>query len=336
METSRHCALPGLSARQYARNSLHADSAIWLEKNCYIDVSIELLHAIGLEPRAMLPFTLAVDFVGDQWTFFKPSHDELYALYGVDVQELTVWKPLLEHAREHLSAGRLISTEADAFWLPDTAGTDYRHKHTKTSIVLNDLDEGGRRLGYFHNAGYFELEGEDFDRTFRIGEPADPAFMPLYAELVLFDRAVHRPPQELRELSRQLLFKHLGRRPTSNPIERFARRFETELPELREKGIDHYHAWAFASTRQLGAAFELAAEHLAWLDSQSRPLQSAAQSLMSVASNCKVLLLKSARLMMNAKPFADAALFKTMQDDWQRAMSALEALHSGECAAPLR
>lgn len=74
----------------------------------------------------MLPFTLAVDFEGDQWTFFKPSLEELRDLYGIDVQELTIWRPLIEHAVEQLSAGKFISTEADAFWLPDTAGTDYR------------------------------------------------------------------------------------------------------------------------------------------------------------------------------------------------------------------
>jgi len=57
-----------------------------------------------LEPRAILPFTVAIDFEGDQWTFFKPPHDELRELYGLDVQEMNVWRPLLEHALEHLGA----------------------------------------------------------------------------------------------------------------------------------------------------------------------------------------------------------------------------------------
>jgi hypothetical protein len=46
------------------------------------DVWIELLHAMDLEPHAMLAFTLAVDFEGDQWTFFKPTPGDLWALYG--------------------------------------------------------------------------------------------------------------------------------------------------------------------------------------------------------------------------------------------------------------
>ena len=161
----------------------------------------------------MLPFVLAIDFEGDQWTFFKPSHDEVRELYGLDVQELNVWRPLVEHAVEHLAAGKLVSTEADAFWLPDTPGTDYRRQHTKTTIVINDLDVGRPALGYFHNAGYFALEGEDFERTFRLGAPPDPTFLPLFAEMVRIDRVVRRAPGELRAMSRDLLCTHLGGAP---------------------------------------------------------------------------------------------------------------------------
>src|SRR5581483_3831972 len=177
-------AIKGLDASTYTRDVLHAESCAWVEKNCYVDIWIEVVHALGLETRAMLPFVAAIDFEGDQWTFFKPPHGELRELYGIDVQELNVWRPLLEHAQEYLCAGKLISTEADAFWLPDTSGTDYRRQHTKSTIVLNDLDLPNRRLGYFHNAGYYQLEGEDFARTFRLDLPPDPTFMPLFAEVV--------------------------------------------------------------------------------------------------------------------------------------------------------
>ena len=34
---------------------------------------------------------------------------------------------------------------------------------------------------------------------------------------------------------------------------------------MHERGLEFYHAWAFATTRQLGAAFELAALNLRWL-----------------------------------------------------------------------
>src|SRR5262245_43825106 len=160
-----------------------------------------------------MPFTAAIDFEGDQWTFFKPPHDELRDLYGIDVQELNVWRPLLDHAIEHLGAGRLISTEADAFWLPDTSGTDYRRQHTKSTIVIADLDVEQRRLGYFHNAGYFLLEGEDFAKTFRLDVAPDPTFMPLFAESVRIERLVRLPEADLVERSVQLWRRHLARVP---------------------------------------------------------------------------------------------------------------------------
>jgi hypothetical protein len=261
LSTRRATALQ-LDPTSYARSVLHAESCVWVEKNCYVDIWLEVIHALGLEPRAILPFVAAVDFEGDQWTFFKPPHNELRDLYGIDVQELNVWRPLLEHALEHLAAGKLISTEADAWWLPDTSGTDYRRQHTKSTIVLNDLDLENRTLGYFHNAGYFRLEGEDFARTFRLDQPPDPTFMPLFAELVRVDRVVKRPESELTALSVELWRRHLQRAPSDNPVRRFQQRFERDLPLLQDKGLGYYHAWAFGSTRQLGAAFELATANL--------------------------------------------------------------------------
>ena len=214
--------IPGLSP-QAPRHTLHSEAMIWPEKNCYADLWIGLLHGLRLDPHAMLPFVFGIDFEGDQWTFFKPVLDELYLLYGLDVQELNVWQPLLTHAQEHLAAGKLISTEADAFWLPDTAGTDYRHQHSKTTIVLNHLDVERQQLGYFHNAGYYLLEGEDFAQTFRLnpqGQPRsanggdeDPAFLPLYAEFIRTDRLQRHSAGELAALALPLLRKHLARRP---------------------------------------------------------------------------------------------------------------------------
>ena len=71
-----------LDATRYARHALHADDRAWVEKNCYVDIWIETIHALGCEPLAVLPFVLALDFEGDQWTFFKPPHDELRDLYS--------------------------------------------------------------------------------------------------------------------------------------------------------------------------------------------------------------------------------------------------------------
>jgi hypothetical protein len=322
---SRINALPHLDASNYPRSVLHAESCTWLEKNCYVDIWIEVLHALGVEPRAVMPFTVAIDFEGDQWTFFKPPHTELFDLYGVDVQELTVWKPLVEHAVEHLAAGRLISTESDAFWLPDTAGTDYRRQHTKSTIVLADIDVDARKLGYFHNAGYFVLEGEDFARTFRLDQEPDPTFMPLFAETVRFERLVRRPPAELADMSRALWRRHLARVPANNPVPRFEKRFTDELGLIQQRGLPFYHAWAFATTRQLGAAFELGASNLRWLRELGQPgLDDPIAAFDVIASNSKSFILKGARAVNSRKPFDGAAMFGELAAAWDRGVEGLK------------
>ena len=307
----------------YRAHALHGEDRIWVEKNCYIDVWIELLHALGLDPVAALSVALAVDFEGDQWTFFKPSHDELRALYGLEVQELNVWRPLWQHAVEHLGAGKLISTEADAYWLPDTAGTDYRTQHAKTTIVLNEFDLQAQNLGYFHNGGYHRLQGEDFVRTFRLDEPADAPFLPLYAEFVRIDRIVRRDPGQLRSLARERMHHALARRPQRNPIERFWGRFEQELPRLQAAGLSAYHAWAFATLRQLGAAFELVALQVRWIDLGHD--STAAAAFERIAHHSKTLILKVARAVNSGRSLDVRGQFDDMAQAWEQGMQALAA-----------
>ncbi|HEY1558834.1 MAG TPA: DUF1839 family protein [Kofleriaceae bacterium] len=308
-----------LDAATYARHELHADACAWVEKNCYVDVWIELVHALGCDPHAMLPFVVALDFEGDQWTFFKPPHGELWELYGLDVQELNVWRPLVDHAAEHLAAGKLIASEADAFWLPDVAGTDYRRAHVKSTIILNELDVAGKRLGYFHNASYYALDGEDFERTFA------PPVLPLYAELARVDRVVRRPHAELAAISGGLLARHLARRPCDNPVRRFAARFAAELSGLQEAGLAHYHAWAFATVRQLGAAAELAALYLRWLAGapDAGQLELAAVSFRVISSAAKAFIMKGARAVSSKKPFDATSLLDPCAEAWDTAIATL-------------
>jgi hypothetical protein len=234
-----------------------------------------------------------------------------------------VWRPLADHAQEHLAGGKLISTEADAFYLPDTAGTDYQRQHTKTTIVIQDFDLERRRLGYFHTAGYYALEGDDFAHLFRVGVAPDPTFMPLYAEVVRIDRLARRAPDELRALSRALLGKHVARRPGDNPVARFGQRFAADLPWITSEGLAFYHAWAFATVRQLGAAFELAALHLEWLG--DRALAPATLAFSALSQTAKAFILKAARA-VNAKRALDARpMFDEMAAAWQAGMDTLTA-----------
>ena len=116
---SRQEVLPGLTAARYQRHPLHGENAVWAEKNCYGDMWIELLHALKLEPLASLAYTLAVDFEGDQWTFFKPPLDELRELSagyrGTDPEGADRW---VEIARVAWPEGATASrqTPRNASW----------------------------------------------------------------------------------------------------------------------------------------------------------------------------------------------------------------------------
>ncbi len=143
-----------ITASAYQPHALHQGDRDWVETNCYVDLWIEILHGFGFDPTASLPFTVALDFEGDQWLFFKQPTSDLMELYGVDVQELNIWHNLIANTCEQVSRGRVVMVEVDSFHLPDTKGTSYQVSHTKTTIGIQSIDAEERELGYFHNAGY--------------------------------------------------------------------------------------------------------------------------------------------------------------------------------------
>ena len=318
-------AVPGLDPRSYEPSKLHAPDAIWQEKNCYVDIWIEIIHCLGLPPEAAMGFTLAGDFEGDQWTFFKPSHDELRLLYGLDVQELTTWRPLLEQSIDFLAAGKLVSVESDSFWLPNTAATDYRKAHGKTTIVINAIDLAAQRMCYFHSAGYHEMSGEDFVKTFRLDAGNDPEHLPLFAEYIRSDRVVRHSDAELKAISADLLRKYVDRLPIDNPVVRFGDRVQAEIPNLQARGLAYYHKWAFATVRQLGAAMELGASNLRWLAPDQADFISAAEHLERISFNCKSLILKLARAVNSRKTPDLSETCTGMSEDWRHAMELLRA-----------
>jgi len=318
-------ALP-LQAADYLVHHLHRDDRAWVEKNCYVDVWIEALHALRLDPTAMLGFTVGLDFEGDQWTFFKPPHRDLSSLYGVDVFELNVWRgDILAHAEHHVREGKLVFTEADAFWMPDTAGTDYRRQHTKSTIVINAIDRDAQKLGYFHNAGYYELKGEDFVHLFRVGYPHDPAFLPLFAEYARVDRIHRLPIGELTAASIEVLKSHLVRLPDRNPIRRFAQQFPGDVVWLQNEGLPLYHGYAFATLRQLGANFELASIYLEWLTANGQDGLSDAQAAFAeISAGAKAMVLKTARAVHAKRAVDFVPMLDAMATSWDVGMDQLK------------
>lgn len=314
-----------LQAAGYSAHRLHRPDCAWVEKNCYIDVWIEVLHALQLEPQAMLAFTLGLDYGADQWTFFKPAHRELAELYGIEVYELNLWRgDLLTHALAQLEAGRLVFSEADAWWLPDTQGTDYRRQHTKTTLVINHIDLERQSLGYFHNAGYHTLQGEDFVGLFRLGAAPDPGFMPLYAEYARLERLVRRPAALLLAQSLACLRAQLARAPAANPIAAYAQVFDRHVAALPGAGLAQYHAYAFATLRQLGAAFELASQYMEWLTDQGETgLEPARSAFGEIAAGAKALVLKTARVVNTGKASDFGPVLNAMAAAWDAGFDSL-------------
>jgi len=317
-----------IDAANYSPHPLHTTGRTWSETNCYVDLWIELLHSLGLDPLPASAFTLECDFEGDQWTFFKFPPEDLRALYGVEVSEMNVWRPVLEHVEEQLAQGSLVTVEVDSWFLPDTAGVTYHSAHSKTTIVPQMIDTEHQRMGYFHNAGYFELEVPDFDGIFRlsaasVGDSRDPQAWvpPPYMERVRLDRMRNEPEMLPRVL--ELTREHLSRRPDTNPVARFAARLETDVEWLATRDLDTFHLYAFGTCRQCGAAAELAATFVKWLDERDGGgLSEAAEHLRVIANAAKTLEFALARVVRGRTVSLSGPLGE-MERAWDAAMSIL-------------
>ena len=309
-----------IDAATYQRSALHGDDRVWVETNCYVDLWIEVLHAMGLDPRAALAFTLSADFDGDQWQFIKYPLEDLRRIYGLDVAELNPWRGLSFHIAQQLDEGRLITAEVDSWFLPDTAGVSYNIEHVKTSIVPNMIDVDARRLGYFHGASYYELEGDDFDGVLRRDEAIGSSALPPYVERI---RRVTTPTISADDVV-DLVRVHLQRRPSISPTSRMADRFETDLPWLQAGGVEAFHLYAFATVRQCGATGELAASLCDWLIEHGVNAVGARDSFHSVATSAKTMQFKLARLAAG-RSVDYQRLLGDIEGHWSQAMHHIDA-----------
>jgi len=308
----------------YQPHAFHATDRDWPETNCYVDLWIEILNGRGLEVAAMFPFTFASDFEGDQWTFYKPPHADLFLLYGIEVEELTVWKALAAHCVEQVGRGRMPLVEMDSYFLPDTRGRAYRETHTKTTVGVVGIDPERRRLRYFHNRGLFELEGSDYDGLFRSAPAANDSVLAPYCEFAKFDRLIQRESSDLRERTRELLRRHLGRRPERNPIRRYAERIDEHLSWLIEDREEHYDLYAFAAIRQCGSCFAFSADCLRWLGEDDERWLKPAEAFSSLSSVASMLVMKMARIVYSGRLADLQAPFTEMAEAWDRGMEEVD------------
>ncbi|WP_323122772.1 DUF1839 family protein [Burkholderia alba] len=287
-------------AKHYRPHPLHGPQMVWKQTNCYVDLWIEVLGWWGLNPYPALPFAVTLDFEGDQFSFFKFPLEDLEALYGVVVQEHAIFEPVDIHVEQQVARGNLMLVEVDAWYLPDTRGASYRMEHTKTTIGIDAIDREQRRVGYFHNSGYYLAEGDDYDGLF--GASAVPGRLAPYVE-----RATRRfAPLEERALcdaSLGLLRRHLKRLPARNPIAAFRSRLAIDAQAIASRPIGFFHAYSFNTVRQLGANFELFGRYLRWLEASgcSGPFDSLTAACDTIASESMVLEFRLARACARGK-----------------------------------
>lgn len=315
---------PG-TAGIYVPHLLHGEERVWPETNCYVDLWIELLHTRGLEPRACLPFTLGLDFEGDQYTFYKFPLRDLRALYGIEVQELNIWRPLTVHAAEQCALGRVLMPEVDAFYLPDTVGVSYRYDHGKTTIAIAAIEVDRQVLRYFHGRGFHTLTGNDFAGLFRLGEFAgDASVLPPFAEIAKLDRVERLETRVIVERALALTRLHLATAPRTNPIARHAARLNDDLAWLRNQPLGIFHRYAFATVRQAGSCFGLASAFLRWLEENGQSgLGEAAVAFERLATEAKTVQFKLARMARLKRDGEIAPHVAQMVAAWDEGMSRL-------------
>ena len=310
-------SLWGIDAAKYQPHSLHATGRTYLETNCYADVLIELLHARGDEPLAMLGFIVRTDWEGDQFTYFKPPQADLDRLYGIDVHEMLPYRPLPEQIEDLLASGRTVLVEIDAWYLPDTAATSYRREHLKTTVAPETIDRHAERLRYFHNAGFFELEGEDYRGAFRLLPHFTDDVMEPFVEVVSFDAGPRLAGDTLRSCAREILSHHYARRPRHNPFVAWGQALADDLPRLLAGRAEDYHAYAFVTVRMVGSAFELLADHVEWvLGSEGA---AAAAALRQIVEGSKIVSFRLAR----RRQFDPQPALAALAGAWEEGMAAL-------------
>jgi hypothetical protein len=310
-----------LDPTSYRRHPIHGENRTWAETNCYTDVIVELLHSLGCEPRATLPFTLTIDFEGDQWTFFKYPDSDLLELYGLDIQELAVWRPLVQHIEDQIAVGHPVLVELDSYFMPDTAGSAYKLAHMKSTVAVNEIDIENRHLGYFHNQGYYHLDGQDFTDIFQLDGLVHERVLPPYIEFVKkAPRFQTLTAPQLTAASLGLLKKHLQRVPQTNPFIPFKEKFNRDLDWLMTADIGVFHAYSFATLRQYGACFELSETYLRWLEEQGENgLTAAIEAFQQISQQTKAFQFQLARSMARKKPL-DLSPLDNMAEHWQRGM----------------
>lgn len=296
-----------LTPALFKPHALHRFDQNFRETNCYGDLIIKLVHDLGLVPTACLAYTLAADFEGDQWPFGKPSHHDLESLYGVRVEELSLFRSLIDQIVTQVQRSSITLLDADAYHFPDTKGIDYGSNHVKTTIAITHIDVTSKTLRYFHNATFAELKDDDFESVLKPLISAQNGYLPPYCEIVKLGLVNKCSEKHLKEIAFSSAQFHLKKRPSNNPIQQHVTAIESHQIAIIDGGLPAYHAYSFVALRQLGSAHQLDAHSLCWLNADDVNLVAAATAFEQISTSAKMLVLKLAHVSNSGKP-ADSAV----------------------------
>jgi hypothetical protein len=307
-------------------HSLHQGERVWSTTNSHLDVWIELMGVLDLDPTPVLLPTLCTDFEGDQWTQARVAPTDLWACYGIAVEELFVWRPLLAHFVEQFDRGNAVLVEVDAFHLPDTSGGSYQREHVKTLIAATGYDRHAHRLRYLHGAVGAEVDGDDLDALITAG--IGSAQLAPFAQIVKLERIAQRTADERRQIAVALARFHATRIPASNPVRRFGQALRTHGAWLAGGDAEHYQRWAFATLQQCGAAFELSADVCAWLREAGEPIDAAIAPLRAVSHSARMLHQRLVRVSQSGRMPEVSQTVEDMARSWDDAMAVIRPLYA--------
>lgn len=316
--------LPQLDPAGYLPHPVHATDRVWSATNCYVDLWVELLHKLGADPVASLSFVFGAGFDGRQWDFVKYQPEDLRDLHGVTVGEMNVWKPFAEHVIENLEDDVLSTVEVDGYYLPDTAGTSYRTEHTKTTIVPATIDTQARTMTYFHNSGFYALDGDDYMGAMGLNR-TDPSYLPPYVERVVVDRERLAAGATVDDRDIAIAAGYARRGFAVNAVELLGQQVRRDVEWVRQAGPEQFHLWSFGTLRQAGATAELAADVATYLDGRGCTGAGAAtEHFLAVATGAKSVQFRMARAARGREVDPGEAL-DAMAHSWGRATDAVRS-----------
>lgn len=322
-EQSRFVGSPRLEWR--GPHPWHQGERVWSATNSNLDAWIELLHALDLDPAPVVMPALCADFHGDHWTLTTVSTADLWACYGIVVEELFVWRPLLAHVIEQLDRGNAVLVEVDAFHLPDMMGSSYHREHSKSLIAITGYDRVAHRLRYLHGMLGADVGGDDLDALLSAG--IGEARLAPHVTVVRLDRLAPRTPAERAQVGIALARFHGTRFPVRNPVREFGAALRAHGAWLAGGDAEHYQRWAYATLQQCGAAFEVGADACFWLAQNGEPVAEAVAPLRRLSQAARALHQRLVRVSQSGRMPDVGHTVEDMAKAWDDAMSVLKPVY---------